>query len=122
MKKMGGEQVKIRQTSTLEECINCFDQLSNQTHNWSEVRLMVTSIKGLRPKIRREIKAQQPRTMIATISLVIKEDKRFGKETYHIIKVVDKPTGKASTSFALTCETSIMQEAPIETKVIALKL
>jgi len=60
--------------------------------------------------------------MIAAIPLARREEKRFGKETCQIIKVVDKLTGKGCSSSALTCKTPTMQEESIETKVIASEL
>jgi hypothetical protein len=48
---MNDKQAKIRQTSTVEECVNCFEQLSDQTHNWTEAQLVETFIEELQPEI-----------------------------------------------------------------------
>jgi hypothetical protein len=94
---MDGKQAKIRQTSKVEEYINCFEQLSCQAHNWSDVLLVNTFIEGLWPEIQREVKARQPRTMIAAISLTRREEKRFGEQNYQKMKLIDKPTSKGSS-------------------------
>jgi hypothetical protein len=49
-----------KQTSTVDECIYCFEQLSDQTYTWSEVLLVETFIEGLWSEIRREVKVRRP--------------------------------------------------------------
>jgi len=88
-------------SSTFEEYINCCEQLSDQTHNWSKVGLVETFIEGLPPEIRREVKVRRPRTMIVAISLARREEKRFDEEHCQIIKVAGKLIGKGSSSFIL---------------------
>lgn len=54
------ELAKIRQTLTVEEYINYFEQLSDHSYNWFEVRIMETFVAGLWLEIEREVKARRP--------------------------------------------------------------
>ena len=75
-----GQLAKICQTSTVSEYQSRFERLSNQARDWSERQLLGTFIEGLIPEIRCEVKARQPRTMIAAISFAHLHEKKISKE------------------------------------------
>ena len=57
-----------------------FERLSNQVKDWSDRQLLDTFTEGLIPEIRCEVKARQPRTMIAAISFANLHEKKISKE------------------------------------------
>ena len=75
-----GQLVKIRQISTVLEYQSRFERLSNQARDWSERQLVGTFIEGLNPYIRCEVKACQPRTMIAAISFARLHKEKISRE------------------------------------------
>ncbi|RWW55797.1 hypothetical protein BHE74_00037526 [Ensete ventricosum] len=62
-----GQLVKIRQTSTIQEYQTRFERLSNKLRIGLK-QLLGTSIEGLKPEIRGEVKARQLYTLMAAIS------------------------------------------------------
>ncbi|RWW44731.1 hypothetical protein BHE74_00049477 [Ensete ventricosum] len=58
-----GQLAKIRQTSTIQEYQTRFQKLSYLAHDWIDRQLLGTFIKGLKPEIKWEVKAWQPRTI-----------------------------------------------------------
>ncbi|RZS16906.1 hypothetical protein BHM03_00048977 [Ensete ventricosum] len=63
-----GQLTKIRQTSTMQEYQTKFEKLSYLAHDWTDRQLLGMFIKGLKPKIKGEVKARQPRTVTVVIS------------------------------------------------------
>ena len=57
-----------------------FERLSNQARDWLERQLLGTFIEGLIPEIRCEVKARQPRTMMAAISFARLHEEKIGVE------------------------------------------
>ncbi|RWW49902.1 hypothetical protein BHE74_00043877 [Ensete ventricosum] len=57
-KNLDEELAMIRQTSTIQEYQTRFERLSIQTYDWSEKQILRTSIEGLKPKIREEVKVR----------------------------------------------------------------
>ena len=57
-----------------------FERLSNQARDWSERPLMGTFIEGLIPEIWCEVKARQPRTMMAVISFACLHEEKISVE------------------------------------------
>ena len=80
--KVDGQLAKICQTSTVLEYQSRFEKLSNQARDWSERQLLDTFIEGLIPEIRCEVKACQPRTMIAVISFAHLHEKKINRENH----------------------------------------
>ena len=82
-----GELVKIQQTSTVSEYQSRFER------GWSKKQLVGTFIEELRLKIRREVKAQRPRTITAAFSNARVQEERLSEEKHKTPKVVSKMTG-----------------------------
>jgi hypothetical protein len=88
-----GELAKIRQTSTVSEYQSRFERLYNRTRGWSEKQLVGTFIEGLQSEIRREVKAQRPRTITAAFSNARVQEERLSEEKHKTTKVVSRMSG-----------------------------
>ena len=62
-----GQLAKIQQTFIIQEYQTRFEKLSYLARDWTDHQLLGTFIEGLKPEIKGEVKARQPRTVITVI-------------------------------------------------------